>query len=74
MNPRIEINPLIQHGRPVIKGTRVPVAALLAHLAGGDSREVIMREYAVSDEDIAAALEWAAELVEAQRQHPTPAS
>lgn len=74
MNPRIEINPLIQHGRPVIKGTRVPVATVLAHLAGGESRDVIAREYGVTDEDISAALEWAVELVDAQRQSPARAS
>ncbi len=68
MNPRIEINPQIQHGRPVIKGTRVPVSVILGHLAGGDTRELIAREYHVTDEDISAALEWAAELADAQRQ------
>lgn len=74
MNPRISIDPQVQHGRPVIKGTRVPVAVILGHLAGGDSRESIAREYNVTEEDIAAALEWAVELVEAQQQRPAHAS
>jgi uncharacterized protein (DUF433 family) len=73
MNPRIEINPQIQHGRPVIKGTRVPVSAILAHLAGGDSREAIARDYNVSNEDISCALEYAVELVEMQQQRPSRA-
>ncbi|HEX2059803.1 MAG TPA: DUF433 domain-containing protein [Thermoanaerobaculia bacterium] len=74
MNPRIEINPQIQGGRPVFKGTRIPVAVILAHLAGGESRDAIIREYRVTEEDIAAALEWAVELVEAQTQRPARAS
>ena len=74
MNPRIEINPQIQHGRPVIKGTRVTIEAILAELAGGSSRDYIAREYHVTDEDISSALEYAVELVEAQQQRPVRAS
>jgi len=70
VNPRISIDPKVQHGRPVIKGTRVPVETILAHLAGGDTRETIVREYHVSNEDISAALEYAVELVEAQQHRP----
>lgn len=73
MNERIEINPLIQHGRPVIKGTRVPVVRILGELAGGTAREEIAREYGVTDEDIKAALVFAAELVEQEQWHPLPA-
>jgi tetratricopeptide (TPR) repeat protein len=36
MNPRIEINPAICHGQPVIRGTRVTVSQLLGRLSGGD--------------------------------------
>lgn len=32
---RIIIDPEISHGRPVIKGTRVPVEIVLGSLAGG---------------------------------------
>jgi uncharacterized protein (DUF433 family) len=73
MNERIEINPLIQHGRPVIKGTRVPVVRILGELAGGTPREEVAREYGVTDEDIRAALVFAAELVEQEQWHPLPA-
>jgi uncharacterized protein (DUF433 family) len=59
MNPRIAIDPAICHGKPIIRGTRTPVSAVLAHLAGGDSFETIRREYDLTDEDIRAAVAFA---------------
>ncbi len=35
MSDRIVIDPAIQHGKPVIRGTRVPVVRILGGLAGG---------------------------------------
>ena len=32
---RIVIDPAISHGRPVIRGTRVPVTIVIGSLAGG---------------------------------------
>ncbi len=63
---RIIIDPRIQHGKPVIRGTRVPVARIIAELAGGMIREEVMREYEISAEDVSAALAYAADLVEAE--------
>ncbi len=59
MNDRIIIDPEIQHGKPVIKGTRVTVARIIGGLAGGMKREEIMREYELGEEDIRAALNYA---------------
>ena len=73
MNDRIVIDPEIQHGKPIIRGTRVPVARIIGGLAGGMSEEEVMREYEVSREDIWAALAFATELVESQEFHPLPA-
>ncbi|MBI2860288.1 MAG: DUF433 domain-containing protein [Chloroflexi bacterium] len=70
---RIIIDPRIQHGKPVIRGTRVPVARIIAELAGGMTREEIMREYEITAEDVGAALAYAADLVEADEFHPLPA-
>jgi uncharacterized protein (DUF433 family) len=67
MNPRISVDPLVQHGRPVIKGTRVAVVAILGELAEGMSRDDVAREYRLSVDDVIAAIDYAAELVE----HPT---
>jgi uncharacterized protein (DUF433 family) len=64
VNARIVIDPQIQHGKPVIRGTRVPVARIVGGLAGGMSKEKIMREYDVTEEDVLAALDFAAELID----------
>jgi uncharacterized protein (DUF433 family) len=72
MNERIVIDPEIQHGKPVIRGTRVPVTRIVGGLAGGMTKEEIMREYEVTDQDIGAALNYAAELIETEEFHPLP--
>lgn len=71
---RILIDPRVQHGKPVIKGTRLPVARILSDLAGGVSKDQIQREYKITEEDIEAALAYAADLVEGDQFHPLPAS
>ena len=72
MNTPVVIDPEIQHGKPVIRGTRVPVARIVGGLAGGMSREEIIREYEVTEEDIQAALSYATGLIEAEDFHPLP--
>jgi len=74
MNDRIVIDPDIQHGKPVIRGTRVPITRIIGGLAGGMTKEEIMREYEVTEEDINAALNYATELIEAEEFHPLPVS
>ncbi len=61
---RIIKNPRIECGKPVIRGTRVPVARVIAELTAGMSKEEVMRQYEVSAEDVAAVLGYAAGLVE----------
>lgn len=70
MNNRIVIDVNIQHGKPVIRGTRVPVARIVGGLAGGMSVEQIQSAYEVTSEDVQAALEFAADLVEREQLHP----
>jgi uncharacterized protein (DUF433 family) len=72
MNDRIVIDPRIQHGKPSIRGTRVPVARIVGGLAGGMTFEEIQAEYEVTVEDIRAALEFANQLVEQEGFHPLP--
>lgn len=72
MNDRIIIDPNIQHGQPVIKGTRVPVARIIGGLAGGMTKEEIIQEYQVSEQDIRAALTYAGKLIEDEQFHPLP--
>lgn len=58
---RIEINPDIMGGKPVIKGTRVPVEIIVGGLAGGMTAEEVCNEYRIKIEDVRAALAYAAE-------------
>ena len=66
MNGRIVVDPNIQHGKPVIQGTRVPVVRIIGGLAGGMSHSEIEEEYGVTRDDIQAVLEFMAELVESE--------
>jgi uncharacterized protein (DUF433 family) len=74
MNERIIIDPELQHGKPVIRGTRVPVARVLGGLAGGMTFDEICREYDVSTDDIRGAIKYAEELIEQETHHPLPMS
>ena len=72
MNKRIIIDPQIQHGKPVIRGTRVPVIRILGGLAGGMTKEEIIQEYEITEEDIVAALQFATNLVDSEEFYPIP--
>jgi uncharacterized protein (DUF433 family) len=72
MEERIVIDPDICHGKPVIRGTRLPVALVIGSVAGGMSFEEIQREYDLTAEDIRAALRFAGELIEQEQFHPLP--
>ncbi|HEY4368760.1 MAG TPA: DUF433 domain-containing protein [Steroidobacteraceae bacterium] len=69
---RIVLDPAIHHGKPVIRGTRVPVTTVVGSLAGGMTFEEIQREYDLSVDDIRAALRFVAELAEQKSFHPLP--
>jgi uncharacterized protein (DUF433 family) len=73
MDDRIVIDPKICHGKPVIRGTRTPVAIVVGSLAGGMSFEEVQREYDLTIEDVRAALKFAGELVNQEQHHPLPA-
>jgi uncharacterized protein (DUF433 family) len=62
---RIVTNPDICSGRPTIRNTRMRVADILDLLASGADRAEILEDYAfLSDEDITAALTYAARATE----------
>lgn len=73
MAERIVINPGIQHGKPVIRGTRVPISRILGGLAGGMTKEEVEKEYKITEKDIQATLDYAAELIEKEEFHALPA-
>jgi uncharacterized protein (DUF433 family) len=62
---RIEIDPRVCGGTPVIKGTRIPVAVILDQLREDVSWESILEGYpALTAEDIRAAIDYAKSSVE----------
>ena len=60
---RISIDPRIHHGKPCIKGTRVPASVIVGSIAAGDTPERILKSWPqLTAEDIAAALWFASAL------------
>ena len=59
---RIEINPNVMLGKPVIRGTRVPVELILRKLSEGATEAELLDAYPrLSPDDIRAALAYAAD-------------
>ena len=62
---RISSDPDILHGKPCIKGTRIPVYLIVSLIAEGESIESIIKDYpSLTSEDIKAATHYAAKLSE----------
>lgn len=60
MSERVEINPRVCGGQPVIKGTRIPVATILEQLADEESWDSLLRGYPeLTRDDIQGALDYA---------------
>jgi uncharacterized protein (DUF433 family) len=69
---QITVDLLVAHGRACLKGTRIPVAVVLANRADGESWDDIMRSYpSLTAEHIQAALSYAADLAQ-ERVSPLP--
>ncbi|MFV0336917.1 MAG: DUF433 domain-containing protein [Chthoniobacterales bacterium] len=66
MNKGISMNAAVCHGKPVIEGTRVLVSTILAALAGGDSLSTVCEDYELTPEQVAHALQFAAEMSDFQ--------
>ena len=60
---RIVIDPAVRHGKPIIKGTRVPLEIILGSLAGGMEIDEVVNEYDLQKEDVLAALAYAARTI-----------
>lgn len=59
----IESTADVLHGKPRIKGTRIPVSLILGYLASGMSVEEIIEEFPdLTKEQIAACLDYARDL------------
>lgn len=60
---RISIDPRIHHGKPCIKGTRVPASVIVGTIAEGHSPERVLQSWPqLTMEDVTAALWFASAL------------
>jgi uncharacterized protein (DUF433 family) len=67
LQERITLNPRVMHGKPVIRGTRIPVELVVRMVAQGVAEADILHEYPrLQREDIRAAVlyagQWRAEV------------
>ena len=68
---RIEINPKIMLGKPVIKGTRLSVELIIEKIAYGSTREEILIQYPfIEGNDVQAALLYAAKSLKMEETYP----
>jgi len=64
LTERIAVNPKILCGKPVIKGTRIPVSLILELLSAGyDSERIIDAYPSLTAEDIKATAEYAVTII-----------
>lgn len=65
---RIEVNPAICNGKPIIRGTRIMVRNILGMLAGGYTVDRMLAAYPdLTRDDVNAALEYAAKVVDEEQ-------
>ena len=70
MTARIEINPDVMQGKPVIRNTRIPVELLLRKLAEGATFEQLLDAYPrLTADDIRACLAYAADAIAHEEIH-----
>ncbi len=66
LTKNITVDPKVRFGKPVIAGTRVPVELVIGKIAGGMDIKEVMDEYGLKQEQVQAALKYAAELVSSE--------
>ena len=61
---RITVDPEICNGKPIIRGKRITAATVLEFLSAGESHQEILKQYpSLEEEDIAACLYFASEML-----------
>lgn len=67
---RIEVNPKIFGGKPIIRGVRIAVEHVLGMLASGETPDTILKEYTLlKPDDIRACLLFATRTLEGEQIH-----
>lgn len=68
---RIIVDPQIMVGKPVIRGTRIPVELIMRLIAQGISEKEILEDYPhLTKEDLQAVLVYASELLSNEEVYP----
>jgi uncharacterized protein (DUF433 family) len=71
---RIELNPEVLVGKPVVKGTRLAVEFIIELLAQGWTEEQILHSYpGLTHEDIQACLAYASNMLHSEKVYPIKA-
>jgi uncharacterized protein (DUF433 family) len=71
MNQRIQVDPRVLAGKPVVRGTRLAVDFVIGLLGNGWTEERVLANYpGLTHEDIAACLQYASEVLRAERVYP----
>ncbi len=69
---RIVVNPDILVGKPVVKGTRIPVELVLERLEEDTDTKLLFADYPqLTEADVKACLWYAKELVKGEEVYPT---
>jgi uncharacterized protein (DUF433 family) len=61
--PGISLNPDVRFGKPCISGTRIDVTTIVGALAAGETSDTVAEEYALTGEQVRAALAYTAHIV-----------
>ena len=70
---RLTINPKILGGKPIIKGTRIPIYIILQMLRDGATFEKILQEYPkLTKDDIQAVLDYSLYLINQENEELIP--
>lgn len=68
---RITLDPAVLAGKPVIRGTRLAVDFIVGLLGQGWTEADVLRNYpGLAHEDIAACLQYASEVLQAEKVYP----
>lgn len=72
---RIVVDPDILAGKPVVRGTRIPVELVLKRLSQDLDLETLFESYPrLTPEDVKACIEYAQAIVEGEAVYPAPAN
>ncbi|MBN1962029.1 MAG: DUF433 domain-containing protein [Deltaproteobacteria bacterium] len=67
MEQMITASPAIQGGHAVIQGTRVPIHVIVSALADGATVLEVAEAYGITDQQVHAALAYAADIIAEER-------